>query len=75
MSGGCVCREEGLQKFPWMDALPSGRLQQAGKDAVGFQASIRSGAEADFAEDHQMPEGLFRVIVGWRHAGSPEKSK
>src|SRR4030042_341565 len=67
--------EEGLQKFPWMNALSSGRLQQTGKDAVGFQSAFRSGSEAYLAEDHQMPEGLFRVVVGGRYAGAPEEGK
>ena len=58
-----------------MDALSSGGLHQAGKDAVGFQSAFRSGSEADLAEDHQMPERLFRVIVGGRYAGVPEEGK
>ena len=58
-----------------MDALSSGGLHQTGKDAVGFQSAIRSGPEADLAEDHQMPEGLFRVIVGGRYAGASEEGK
>ena len=58
-----------------MDALFSGGLHQTGKDAVGFQSAIRSGPEADLAEDHQMPKRLFGVIVrGW-YAGAPEESK
>ena len=58
-----------------MDALFSGGLHQTGKDAVGFQSAIRSGSEAYFAEDHQMPERLFRMIVGGRYAGTPEEGK
>ena len=58
-----------------MDALSSGGLQQTGKDAVGFQSAFRSGSEAYLAEDHQMPERLFRVIVRGRYAGAPEESK
>ena len=58
-----------------MDALSSGGLHQAGKDAVGFQSAFGSGSEGRFAEDHQMPQRLFRkVIRGW-HAGMPEESK
>ena len=58
-----------------MHALSSGGLQQTGKDAVGFQSAFRSGSEADLAEDYQMPERLFRVIVGGRDAGTPEEGK
>ena len=58
-----------------MDALSSGRLHQTGQDAVGFQATIRSGPEAYLAEDHQMPERLFRVIVRGRYAGTPEEGE
>ena len=58
-----------------MDALSSGGLHQTGKDAVGFQSVFRSISEAYLAEDHQMPEGLFRVIVGGWYAGAPEKGK
>jgi len=58
-----------------MDALSSGGLHQTGKDAVGFQSAFRSGFEAYLAEDHQMPERLFRMIVCGRHAGTPEEGK
>ena len=58
-----------------MDTLSSGGLHQAGKDTVGFEPAFRSGSEADLAEDHQRPESLFRVIVGRRYAGVPEKGK
>jgi hypothetical protein len=58
-----------------MDALSSGGLHQTGKNAVGFQSAFRSGSEADLAEDHQIPERLFRVIVGGRDTRAPEKGK
>ena len=58
-----------------MDALSSGGLHQTGKDAVGFQSAIRSGSEAYLAEDHQMSERLFRVIVRGRYAGASEEGK
>ena len=58
-----------------MDALSSGGLHQTGKDAVGFQPAIRSGSEANLAEDHQIPERLFRVIVRGGYAGAPEEGK
>jgi hypothetical protein len=75
LSRGRICGEEGLEKLPWVDALSSGGLHQTGKDAVGFQSTIGSRSEAYFAEDHQMPERLFRVIVGGRYAGTPEESE
>ena len=58
-----------------MDSLSSGGLHEAGKDAVGFWSAFRSGYEANLSEDHQMSKGLFRVIVGGRYAGAPEKGK
>ena len=58
-----------------MDALSSGGLHQTGKDAVGFQSAFRSGSEAYFAEDHEEPERLFRVIIRGRYAGVPEEGK
>ena len=58
-----------------MDALSSGGLNQTGKDAVSFQSTIRSGPEADLAEDHQMSERLFRVIVRGRYAWAAEEGK
>ena len=64
-----------MQKLPWIDALSSGGLHKTGKDAVGFQSAFRSSSEAYLAEDHQMSERLFRVIVRGRHAGTPKESK
>jgi len=58
-----------------MDALSSGGLHQTGKDAVDFQSAFRSISEAYLAEDHQISEGLFRVIVGGRDARAPEEGK
>jgi len=58
-----------------MDALSSGGLHQTGKDAVGFQSAFGSGSEGDFAEDHEKPEGLFRMIVCGRYSGTPEEGK
>ena len=55
--------------------MSSGGLHEAGKDAVGSQSVFRSISEAYLAEDHQMPERLFRVIVGGRYAGTPEEGK
>ena len=58
-----------------MDALSSGGLHEAGKDAVGFQSAFRSVPEADLADDHQRSERLFRVIVGGRHTRAAEEGK
>ena len=58
-----------------MNALSSCSLHEAGKDAVGFQSAFRSGSEAYLAEDHQVSQRLFRMIVcGW-HAGTPKEGK
>ncbi len=58
-----------------MDALSSGGLHQTGKDTMSFQSAIRSGAETYLAEDHQMPERLFCVVVRGRYAGAAEEGK
>jgi hypothetical protein len=58
-----------------VDALSSGGLHQAREDAVGFESAFRSGSEADLAEDYQMAERLFRVIVCRRYAGASKESK
>jgi hypothetical protein len=58
-----------------MNALSSGGLHQTGKDAVGFESIFRSRSEAYLSEDHQMPERLFRMIVGGWYAGASEEGK
>ncbi len=58
-----------------MNTLSSGGLYEAGKDAVSFQSAFRSRSEAYLAEDHEVPERLFRVIVRGRYAGAAEKGK
>ena len=58
-----------------MDALSSGGLHEAGKDAVGFQSALGSGTEAYLTEDDQMPERLFCMIVGGGNAGTAEEGK
>ena len=70
-----ICREESLQKLPWMDTLSSGGLHQAGEDTVGFQSAFRSRSEAYLAKDHHMPERLLRMIISGRYAGTPEEGK
>ena len=64
-----------MEKLPWRDALSSGSLDQTGKDTVGCESALRSCSEAYLAEDDQMPERLFRVIVRGRYAGAPEEGK
>jgi hypothetical protein len=64
-----------LQELPWLDAVSSGRLPQTGKDTVGFQAVIRSGAEAYFAEDDQGPKRLCGVMIRGRYARASEEGK
>ena len=64
-----------MEKLPRMDALSSGGLHQAGKDAMGFQSAFRPSSEAYLAEDHQMSERLFRVIVRGRYTGAPEEGE
>ena len=58
-----------------MDALSSGVLHQTGKDAVSFQSAFRSRSEAYLAEDHEVPERLFRVIVCGRYAGAAKEGE
>ena len=58
-----------------MSALSSGSLHQAGEDAVGVEPICRSSSERYFAEDHQKPERLFRVIIRGRDAGTAEEGK
>ena len=55
--------------------MSSGSLDQTGKDTVGCESALRSCSEAYLAEDDQMPERLFRVIVRGRYAGAPEEGK
>ena len=55
--------------------MSSGGLYETGKDAVGFQSAFRSGSEADLAEDDEIPERLFCMIIrGW-YAWAAEKGK
>ena len=42
---------------------------------MGFQSAFRPSSEAYLAEDHQMPERLFRVIVRGGYAGAPEEGE
>lgn len=58
-----------------MDLLPSGGLDERGKDAVRLDAVVRSRAEAYLPEDHHMPERLFGVIVRGRNACYAQKGE
>ena len=58
-----------------MNALSCCGLHEAGEDAVGFKSGLRSRSEAYLAEDHEVPQRLFRMIVcGW-YAGTPKEGK
>ena len=58
-----------------MDTLPSCGLHERGDDAVRFYPAVRSCPEADFTEDHHVPERLFGVIVRRRHAGDAQEGE
>ena len=58
-----------------MDTLSSGRLDQRGKDAVGFESGFRSRSKRYLAKDHQMPEGLFCVVIGGRYTRASEEGE
>ena len=58
-----------------MDGLSSGRLHQTGKDTMSFQSGIGSGPEAYLAEDDQVSERLFCMIVRGRYSGASEEGK
>ncbi len=42
---------------------------------MGFQSAFGSGSEADLAEDHHIPENLFREVICGRYSGVPEEGK
>ena len=42
---------------------------------MSFHSDIRSGPETYLAEDDQMSERLFRMIVSGRYAGASEEGK
>ena len=42
---------------------------------MSFQSAIGSSPETYLAKYHQMPERLFRMIVGGRYAGASEEGK
>lgn len=42
---------------------------------MGFESALGSRTEADLAEDHQIPEGLFREIICRWDAGASEEGE
>lgn len=53
-----------------MNTLPSGSLNQRRDDTVSFYAIVRPRPEADFSEDHHVPERLLSVIIRRRDVGN-----
>jgi len=66
---------ESLQKFPWMDTLPSGSLHQRRDDTMGFDSAVGTVAEADLPHDYHLAQGLLGVIVRGRNARDAQKSE
>ena len=66
---------EDVQKFPWMDTLPSGGLHKRRNDTMGFDSAIGTVAEVDLPHDHHLSQGLLGVIVRWRDAGNAQEGK
>ena len=58
-----------------MDALPPGGVNQTGKDAMGLQPARGAGAKTNFTKDHQIPEGLFGLIIGRGNPRDTEEGK
>ena len=69
---GRTCGEKSLQEFSRVNVLPASGLNQAGQHAVILKAVFGSCPEGSFAKDYQMPDGLFGVIIGGRHARMPQ---
>ena len=64
-----------VQKFPRVDALPSGGLHQRGNDTMRLYSLVRSCPEAYLAEDHHVPERLFSMIIRCRYTGNAQEGK
>jgi hypothetical protein len=47
---------EDVQKFPWMNSLPSGSLHQRRDDAVRFYSAVGTVAEADLPHNHHLSQ-------------------
>ena len=75
MSGVRVGSQEGLEELPGMDALPSGGMNQTGKDTMGLKPASGAGSETNLAEDNQIPQGLFGLIVGRWNPRDTEKGE
>ncbi len=71
---GVGCMKD-VEKFPRMNALPSGGLQERGDDAVRLHPADRSRPEAHLAEDDHVPERLFGMIIRRRHTGDAQEGK
>ncbi|GBD98791.1 hypothetical protein BMS3Abin07_00818 [bacterium BMS3Abin07] len=58
-----------------MIALPAGSENKAGQDTVSSQARGRACTEDNLSKNNNTSERLFRLVIGWRDIGMPEKSK
>jgi hypothetical protein len=68
-----VRSQKGLEELPGIEALPSGRMNQAGEDTMGLKPAWRPGSKTDLAKDDQIPQRLFSLIVGRRDTGNTEE--
>lgn len=50
-------------------------MDQGKVDGQSVGALVGTIAEDEFSEDDRMSQGLFRIVVGWRHAVDVEESK
>ena len=66
---------EDMQKFPRVNTLPSGGLDERRDDAVGFGSPVGTVAEADLPHDHHLSQGLFGVIVRGRDTGDAQEGE
>ena len=56
-----------------MEAL--GGMDEGEIDGQGVGAPVGAVTEDEFAENNRVPQGLFRIVVGRRHAVDVEKGK
>ncbi len=75
MSSRGIGSEENLKEFSGMIALTAGSENKAGQDTVSSQAGGRAGTEDNLSKNNNASERLFRLVIGWRDIGMPEKSK
>ena len=52
LCSGCIGGMKDVQKFPWMDTLPSGSLHKRRDNTVAFESAVGTVAEADLPHDH-----------------------